>query len=175
MGLESGEENYVVGSKRGWALVKYSGTYDLKALTDAIRNYWMSHYYLINDKEHSEKVSSAGKEIKFDMEAFRGISLYLRFFVQVEVVIYRNVDVLVEKEGKKVKMQQGDMEVRFKAHLKKNYKGTFKSGGFQKFLRHIYERFIIPNSLRKYRFKLQKETEALMDEVKNVLAINQRE
>tara|TARA_Y100000310_G_scaffold344346_2_gene456614 strand:- start:16371 stop:16898 length:528 start_codon:yes stop_codon:yes gene_type:complete len=174
MGFESSSKNYVVGSERGWALIKYIGVYDFDLILKTITNEWGKKYYTLIDKEHSEKVNADGSDIKIDRVAFRNASWFVRFFMQVELVVPRNVNVMVEVDGKKVKKQQGDLEIRIKAHLEKDYKGTFKNSKFKKFLMHIYERFIAYQELRRLRNKLRRETEFLIEELKNVLDLNKR-
>ena len=168
--LEKALQNYVVGSTRGWALIRYSGTYDLQRLLDTIRSWLLDRKYTLADKEHTEIVKAAGKDIKVDTLAFRDVSDYVKFIIQVEIVILRNIDVMVEENGEKVKKQQGDMDVRVKAFIDKNYKKTFKPG-FQEFLRIIYEKFIARRILRNYKIKLSNETQSLIDEIKGVLGL----
>ena len=66
-------------------------------------------------------------------------------------------NVLVEVDGEKVHKQQGDMEIKVRAYLSKDYKGTFKNSVFKKFLMHLYERFIARRELRRLRKKLRRE------------------
>ena len=168
--LEKALKNYVTGSSRGWALIRHSGIYDLELLTGKIREWFLNRTYLMEEREHSEAVKTSGKELKFDIAAFRKVSDYVIFHIDIETVILRNLDILVEEDGKKVKKQQGDMDIRIKAYIGKNYQNTFK-GGIQEFLRIIYERFIARSVLRNYRIKLSKETESLIEEIKEVLGM----
>ncbi|MEK6903541.1 MAG: hypothetical protein AABW64_02760 [Nanoarchaeota archaeon] len=178
MGLETKTKNYVVGEDRSWATIKYTGVYDIQQLLSAITNWFGQRNYLRMDEEHTEKVGASGNELKVIMAAVRKVSWYVQFMIKIDIEVMRNIDVLVAKNEDKEKQQHGEIDVRIKALINKNYKNTFKdksTSKFQEFLRRIYERFIIPGTLKKYRRKLAGETESLIDEVKRTLGVKNEE
>lgn len=175
MGSEKKLENYVMGSKRGAALIKYSGIYDLPLLVQSTRTWLLKREYLLIDKEHTEAVKTSGKEIKFDITAFRNVSDYVKFSIEIEIIILRSIDILVEENGEKVKKQQGDVEIRVKAFVQKNYKNTFKATSkFQEFLRQIFEKYIVKSTLGKYKEKLLDEVQSYIDEIKECMELTKR-
>jgi hypothetical protein len=178
MGLETKTKNYVVGEDRSWATIKYTGVYNLQELLSAMTNWFGQRNYLRMDEEHTEKVGAAGNELKVIMAAARKVSWYVQFIIKTDIEVMRNVDVLVVKDENKEKQQHGEIDVRIKAYINKNYKSTFKdksTSKFQEFLRRVYERFIISGTLKKYRRKLATETESLIDEVKRTLGVKSEE
>lgn len=170
MGLETETTNYVVGEKRSWAVIKYSGTYNLQEILSKVTDWLGKRNYFIIGEEHTEKVSGAGNELKVITKGSRKVSWYVRFGIQIDIEVVRNIDVLIEKEQGKEKTQHGELEVRIKAAIDKNYKNTFKNTSkFQETLRRVYERFIIPGVLRNYRKKLAQEADDLIEEIKRIL------
>lgn len=148
--------------------MKHSGLYNLHELLNATRGFLQGKGYFIMDSNHSESVKSSGKEISFEWKAVRNVTDYLQFFFQVEIVILREVDVLVEEQGHKVRMQQGDIEVRFKTWMNKNYRQTFH-GPTKEFLRQTYEKYIIKQQLSGYEGKLNNDGDAFWDLIKKTL------
>ena len=173
MGKEREESTYVHGSPVVWVRMKHSGLYDLHGLMGAARGWFNGRKYNIIEAEHSESVKGAGKEIRFEWKAVRSVTDYIQFFMQFEVVIYRELDVVVEEQGKKKRMQQGDIEIRFKTWMVKNYRKTFR-GPSKEFFRRTYEKYLIKRELLEYEGKLNNEGDAFWEIIKGILGGYQR-
>ncbi|GEM_PF-704737 len=177
MGDEKDLEVYAIGNKRATAFIKYSGVLDMLELLRFIKNWFGKRYYDVAEKEHSELVKSAGKEITIEFEADRKITEYVRFKINVRIYILRLIDVLIDTPEGKEKKQQGEVEIGVKSWMVKNYKGTFKKkekSKIQEFFRQVYERFIGKTHLDNLKKKLETETLMLIDEIKTSLNIFKR-
>ena len=168
MGREKTETVYTHGTAVAWIRLKHSGLYDLEALLGAAKGWFLGHKYYLIDTEHTEGVKSSGKEIRITWTAQREVNDYIRFKVEFEVVVLREIDVLVEENGKKTKKQQGDVEVRFRAAMLKNYRKTFRGMG-KEFMRQTYEKYLIRRELDAYQQKLTTEAQEFWDAMKGVL------
>ena len=168
MGLEKEKEIFVHGSKVRWLRLKHSGLYDIEKLLSVAKAWFNERKYTFVETEHSEAVKSAGKEGKMSWTPFRNINNYLRYWFEFEIVIYREVDVVAEDGGRKLRMQQGDLEFRLKTKIIKNYRNTFRGPG-KEFMRQTYEKYLIRRELRDHMIKLQAEGDDLLNEVKKVL------
>jgi len=171
---EREEEVFVLGGKRQYYRVNYSGIFDYKQLLNAVRSFFNEKHYAMIQEEHTESAKSSGRETKFDIAPFRDVDEYVRFKINLELLMWRSLDVVVEENGKKIRKQKGDLEVRFKASIVKNYKPSFQKNKFGGFLRQTYERYIIRRRLLDYEEKLQAETEELINRIKSVLGISKR-
>jgi len=168
MGKERQETVWIFGTDVQWFRIKHSGLYDMDKLLTAAKGYLSSKRYITVDAEHTEAVKGGGKEIRIEWKPFRNVNDYLKFNLNFEVTVWRELDVLVDENGKKVKMQQGDLEVRFKASMAKNYRKTFRGPG-KEFLRQTYEKYLIRRDLEQYEKVLQQEAEEFVDTIKMVL------
>ena len=168
MGHEKSEKNYGHGGAISWVRLKYSGLYDLDALLGAARGWFNKMKYFVIDTEHSEAVKSSGKDITIIWEPERNVNDYVKFQFKLEISIYREIDVLVEEHGKKVRKQQGDMEIRFRNVMVKNYRQTFR-GPAKEFLRKTYEKYLIRSELDDYRRKLMAEGEDFWTAIKKTV------
>ncbi len=168
MGKEKSDEVFVLGGKRGWASIKYSGIFDLHALLNAVNGCLGARKYFPVQVEHSEKVTPSGREVIFEIQPFRDVTEYVRFSIDIVIVILRMVDVLVEEQGHKIKKQKGDVEFMLKASIKKNWKKTFSPAPSGEFFRKTYEKYIVKKQLSDYEDKLEAEAKELINEVKDV-------
>ena len=168
MGKEKETENIVHGNKRAGFQITYDGVYDLDELLRAITEWFSQWVYDVAPEEHSEKVGGDGKELKIIIKAFRKVTEYVKFVVDVEIVILREVDVVVDYKGKNLKQQKGEVQVRVKTMMQKNWMKTFSDK--QEFLRQTYEKYIMKKTLSNYEDKLRLEGDSLIRLIKEHFA-----
>ena len=77
----------------------------------------------------------------------------------------------IKKEDKEVSMNSGLVEMKFSAVLVKDYENKWEDHPFWKFLRGIYDRYIIKSRIDGYEDKLTEETDELIAQSKSFLAI----
>ena len=169
MGKEKEKEVYVFGGKRGFNRLTYSGVYDLHAILAESKKYFAYRTYTFVMKEHSEKITPAGKECKIVMAPFRKVTDYVRYEVEFTIILRNGIDVLVEYKGKKRKMEKGDMEIFLKAWFRKNWKKTYKDNTLGEFFRQTFEKYIMKSELLGHETKLENEMKELWDILKDIL------
>ena len=174
MGEEKNLEVSAIGSRKGFAVIKYAGVFDIIDLLSCIKTWYAKQYYNVAEKEHTEDVKSSGKELIFEFEGERKVTEYVKFKVLVKMNILRLLDVLVETPQGKEKLQQAEVDIGVRSWLVKNYKGTFKGkekSKIHEFFRQIYEKFIGRATLDELKKKLILETLVLIDEIKTSLNV----
>ncbi len=175
MGKEKKKEIGVLGGGRQLLRIDYSGVYDLNALLQTIKGFFLEKKYVIIDEEHTESVKPDGRGIKIVMKPFRDIDEYVKFQIAVELLIWRSLDVVMEEaSGKKIRKQKGDIEFRFKATMIKNYKKTFAENKLSELMRQTYEKYIIKKRLLDYEDKLYNEAQDLVSRIKRTLNLHSR-
>jgi uncharacterized membrane protein len=68
-------------------------------------------------------------------------------------------------------MDSGDLEISFSAVLIKDYQSQWEDRASYKFLRGIYDKYIIRARVEQYEDKLVGETNELIKQVKSFLAL----
>ena len=169
MGKEKKPVIGVVGGGRQLLRITYSGIFDVDELFGAIKSFFNERKYTFIQEEHTETIKTSGREIKINISPERNVDEYVKFKINLEVLGWRCTDVLIDEDGKKVKKQRGDLEIRFKSSMAKNYKKTFKGNKFGEFLRQTYEKYITKDRLSKYEDKLTDETNELINRIKTTL------
>ncbi len=165
---ERTEDVYVTGGPRRYFRIMYSGIYDIDTILANISKWLSRRKYAPIVSEHTEGVTSAGLNVRMIMIPFRNVNEYIRFFIEIEIDILRGVDVLVEENGRQIKKQKGDIEIRTRSFMRKNYRMTFKGRG-KEFFRRTYEAYVIKQELDNYEAKLRDETKELLDFIGEVL------
>ena len=151
--------------------VKQRGIFDFQELYNFTYNWFVDKDYLITEKVYTEKAKEDGKEVEIEWEAKRKISDYFRFVIKVNWRILGMKDVEVMREGDKVKINKGYPEIKVRAILEKDYEHRWEGNAFLKFLRGVYDRYIIIGRIEKYEEKIYEETDEFLSQVKAFLAL----
>ena len=162
------EDSIIVDSK-----VKYKGTFDLKLLYKKIREWLLREGYSDpcegGEKKYSERVKPGGKQIEFVWEAKKGEEAgYFDLNIKLSFFLNALNEVEIEKDGKKIKLDNGEIEVVFNSALVRNANDKWDEGGF---MFKIYERYIIGDKIEHFKIELYKDSNKLIDEVKNFFSL----
>jgi hypothetical protein len=149
--------------------VKHKGNFNYADFYNYCYNWLKNEGYLLFEKEYTEKASSFGKEIVIKWEANRKITDYYMFTIEVKWHILGMNDTEVEENGKKIKTNKGEVKLEISAKLKKDYEETWDKDPFYKFLRGIYDRYIMRTTEDEYEDKLIDKTEKFIEDVKAFL------
>jgi len=157
-----------------WHEIRKHGVYDLEKLYHALKEELKSTGYSFREKDVTDKTDPGAREHKIIWTAERNVDAYVKFLIDIEFWIWRGVNVIVEEDGRRRKMQKGDFTIRIKSKFKKNWNNSFGSSGFQEFLRQVYEKYAIKQRLINYESKLWNETYRLIDLIREILELPRR-
>jgi hypothetical protein len=153
--------------------VKNKGVFDFKESYRVLYDWFMEQGYVLNEKSYKETVGPGGeKEIEIEWLALRQISDYFRFRMEVKWHIIGMKDAEVEIDGVKRKMNSGLFEVGFESILEKDYEHRWEKNPFLKFLRTLYDRYLIQSRIEGYEGKLLTEMDDLIAETKAFLSLS---
>ena len=151
--------------------VKHKGIFDYKQLYSFCYTWLVDKGYLLLERTYSEKIGAEGKEVEIEWECFKKISDYFRFKLKIKWLILRMKDVEVEKDGNKVGMNKGEPEIKVTAYLEKDYESRWEGHPFWKFLRDLYNRYIIRGRIDDYEARVHGEADEFLAQVKAYLAL----
>ncbi len=150
---------------------KYTGIWDFKQTYNFLYEWFTDKGYKIKEKGYSEKIKADGKEIEIHWEAKRKISDYFRFVIKADWLILGMTETEVQKEGVKMKMNKGYLEIKFSAILEKDYEHRWENTAFIKFLRGLYDRYIIKGRITDYEDKILEEVDEVIAQMKSFVTI----
>ncbi len=152
--------------------INHGGIFDFKELYKFMFDWFKDYQYLLHEKKYSEKVKADGKELEIEWLCFRKISDYFRFRIRMVARFLRMVSVEVQQEGVTIKRDKSDMEIKFYTWLERDYENRWEQNPVTKFLRGLYDKYIIRSRIDFYEDKLKDEIDEMMTQTKSFLALS---
>lgn len=160
----------------GWR-IKKKGLFDLSKLFAIVPAWFDKNKFDFFEKAHDEKINPDGKQIKSEWFARREVNSYVRFIFNVEILVRRCIEVVVEEDGEKTEKHKGWIEIVINSEMEKNYekekrrkflRGEIK-GTFDNFMKILYEKTVAKRSLDVTEGKLKTESLELLETLKDVV------
>ena len=150
--------------------MKYEGLWDFKEFYKFCYQWLVEEMHLdvIEDK-YSEKITGDSKGIKIEWTGKRNETDYFQFSVSVKFEIIGLINVEITKDGRKVKMNNGLVEMKVKGSLIRDYDGKFEKTASRKFMRSIYEKWVIPSRINQFEEKLVSDCDEYLAQAKAFL------
>ena len=123
----------------------------------------------LSETKYEEKLKGEEKEIIVEWEGGRELTDYFRFDIKAifEIRGLKNVEVM--QSGKKIKTNDGSIKLKMKGILVRDYKGKFEMSAFNKFLRSIYEKWVITARIDEYQGKIAGYCDEFLSQAKAYL------
>jgi len=150
------------------AKLKYNGPFDIKELYRKTRIWLMQEGYSDPSKKEEkylEKIKPEGKTIEIlwvtskDKEAG-----YFRLKIEVEFFLKQIKEGETEYKGRKVKSDTGEIEMFISSSLIRNANQKWNEHGM---MFKLYEKYMIPDKIEDFKINIYKDTNDLMEEIKN--------
>ncbi|MEM2090005.1 MAG: hypothetical protein QXL88_02875 [Candidatus Pacearchaeota archaeon] len=154
--------------------IVHSGIFDFKDLYNFLYEWFRSLEYIVLEEKYSEKIKPTGKEVEILWLCLKKINDYLRFRIKVRIFIIKMVEVEITEEGVKIKKDKGDIEIKFAGFLEKDYENKWEQSPITKFLRGLYDKYIIKSKIESYEDKLAEEVDETSEQTKAFLALEGR-
>ncbi len=151
--------------------IKQSGLFDFKEFYRFCYTWLVDEDYDVLEKTYSEKVTAQGKEVEIAWIAEKKVTDYFKFVLKVSWRILGMNTVEVEKNGKKMNMEKGNVEIKVSGVLYKDYEHRWDKGPVPKFLRTIYDKYLIRSRIEHFEGKIFEEADEFLAQAKSFLAI----
>lgn len=151
--------------------IKQKGIFNFKDFYAFAYDWLVEEGYKLTEKVYSEEIIGDSKKIDIEWEAKKKISDYFRFVIQARWVIIGLRNIEVQREGQKIKMNSGQVEIKVRGILVKDYEHRWEDKPIWKFLRGIYDRYIIRSRIEQYEEKIKNEVEEFIAQCKSYLII----
>ena len=151
--------------------IKQKGIYNFKDIYEFLYDYLGEENYDLAEVKYVEKVNGDTKDVEIIWVATKEVSDYFKFEVTATWGILGMKKVKVKKNGQEVTMDSGTLEIKFVASIVKDYENRWENNAFLKFIRGIYDRYIIRSRIDDYEGKLWDEINEIIAQAKSHLAI----
>ena len=154
--------------------VKQVGYWKYIDLYDMLFNWLKDNGYDLSEDSYTEKLQGGGKEILIKWTAVRKVTDYFMYEIKLDWHILGMKDAEAEIDGKKVNTNKGEVKIEFKGNLINDYEKKWEDKPSWKFLRSLYEKYVIRKTIDEYEDDLEDETKELISDAKAFLKIPAR-
>jgi len=125
----------------------------------------------ISEDKYTEILKGNLKDIDVKWTGVKKVTDYFKFEIGVEFQIRGLTEVEIEQGGAKVKTNQGKVKVIVTGTLIRDYDGKFEKDAIRKFLRSIYEKWIITSRINQLEEDLFGDCDGFLGQAKAYLAL----
>lgn len=154
--------------------VVHAGIFDFKSTYNFLYDLFTQYDYVVIEQKYSEKIKAEGKELEILWLCLRKISDYFRFRIKVRIFIIGMASVEIMRENIKIKRDKGEIEIKIASYLEKDYENRWESNPVTKFLRGIYDKYIIKTKIEAYENTIATEVDEILSQLKAYLALEGR-
>jgi len=154
--------------------VKHSGIFSFSELYEYLYDWFSDESYKVREKKYTEKILGDSKTVEIEWECERKISDYFKFQIKLTWLITGLKKVEVKKEDQKVTMNSGTVEIKYSAMIIKDYESRWENQPFWKFLRGVYDRYIIRTRIDYYEDRVIDDLREIVAQTKAFLALESR-
>ena len=151
--------------------IKKKGYWNYSELYGFCFNWLKDNGYGVKESEYVEKLSDFGKEIQLKWEGGRRVTDYFKFVIKVEWHILGMTDAVIERDGKQEKTNKGEIKLSISADLVKDYEDNWDKKPMVKFMRGIYDKYIIRTTIDNYGDVLKDDFKEYISQVKSFLEL----
>ncbi|MAH47599.1 hypothetical protein CMI37_17390 [Candidatus Pacearchaeota archaeon] len=155
--------------------VKQKGFFNYDELYKFCFTWLQEEGYDISEDKYEEKVTSFGKEVKIKWVAKKKISDYFRNIIEMKWLILGMTDAEVEIEGQKQKTNKGEVKIDVKGTLERDYEKRWENKPMWKFLRGVYDKYIIRATMEQYEGNLIQKSSSFFEQIKAFLNLSGRQ
>lgn len=146
--------------------IKESGFFDFKEFYSFLYDWLAGEDYDTIEEEYKEALSGESKNIDIKWTSSKNLSDYFKSEIKIEWKIIGMKSVEAQREGKKIKLNKGDIELKFKGTLIRDRETKWEDSPFIKFLRTIYDKYIIKDKIEEMADKVKSDTRDCIDQCK---------
>jgi hypothetical protein len=155
--------------------VKYKGIFSFKDFYKFCHEWLTEETGLdIAETKYEEKISGDSKNINVEWTGEKKVTDYFKFEIKVGFEIVKLTKVEVVQSGAKVQTNKGQVKISTKGILVKDYDGKFETSAFQKFLRSIYEKWVITSRIEQMKEELVGACDDFLGQAKAYLDLEGR-
>ncbi len=124
-------------------VIKSKGYFIWKDLLMNIKKWFESEYYLFGETKHKYKPD----EREVDVIGDRKLNEYVRYKIAVGIKVMGLKDVELIKDGKKITMQEGRVNINIAGTMLLDWQARFKGNKFLQAVQDFYHKYVIKQKI----------------------------
>jgi len=149
--------------------MNYQGLFHLNELYVMIDKILREKGYDKFERKNFEHVYPDGKQVEVEIEPWKKFTEYAKCSIKINMLFTGIKDVIVKKDGKNVKMNQGKCLMTFMGYLETDYEHQWEQKAFLFFLRTLFDLFIYKINTDKFEAYVAEDTNYFYQQIKGFL------
>jgi hypothetical protein len=149
--------------------IQYEGLFDLSELYKHAHNWLTWRKFDVSEKQYTEKVKAAGKEIEIKWEATKYLDEYSAFKIKVRWHGFRINETEVKRGNETVSLLKGELNVFITAQLETDRQDYWTNNAFASFMRTFYDRYLYRSAIERLKAELWKVGWDFYNEIKSFM------
>lgn len=154
--------------------LEHSGIFDFKGFYSYAHSWLKEERYGVVEEKYSEKVSGNTRDISVQWAGSKMLSDYFKVEIEVKFDVSKLSDVEVEIDGERKKSNKGKISIEIKGVLVLDPKGKWDNSEFWRFMRDVYNKYVVPARVENKRDGIKKTVKNLKEELKSFLELSGR-
>ncbi len=148
-------------------VAEYQGTiFSLDEILEGTEEWFSNHKYILKTKKKRKRVKPLGDEIEVNWTASKAVDRYSQYVIKLRWLL-KNVNTIRVKDTNK-ELFQGDIGLTIDAHIDKDFENKWDNTKFQKYLKHLYEKYIYERTFLRHKIQLWTESNAVYSLIKTL-------
>ena len=149
--------------------LKYQGMFDLFEFYKLIDNWFREKAFDKRELRNQEIVRPDGKYVELILMPWKKISDYARHVIRIELRVFKLKEVVVERDGNRVKMNEGKVDIILDGYLDTDYEDRWEQKPFYFFMRTLFDKFVYRTYSTQYEELLVENVSQLHTLMKSFL------
>lgn len=149
--------------------LNYEGLFDVKEFYKMLDNFFRYRHYDKREVKNVESIRPSGKHIELVLMPWKGVADYARYEIKVQAIMDDVKEVEVKRDGAKLKLNQGKIQMVFDAWLTTDVEGRWEGKPIYFFIRTFVDKYIFRFYTSKWENVVMEDTKELHNEVKSFL------
>jgi len=129
---------------------KFSGIFNYSELYRILDVWFRDKFFDKFEKRNEEFQNPDGsRQLEIELTPWKKYTDYYKAIIKIEMLVKNMKNVEIEKDGKKIMMQKGDIQFKMNGYLVSDYENRWNTN-LQYFFRDIFDKFIYRRVTKKY-------------------------
>ncbi|MBN2567301.1 hypothetical protein JXB02_04415 [Candidatus Woesearchaeota archaeon] len=151
------------------ARLQYEGLLDVNEFYKMTDFWFREKGYDKWEWKNYEHVYKSGKQVELEITPWKKVTDYLKIVMRVQFLMKNIKDVVVTKDGVKVKLQQGSVLAVFTTYMESDYEHRWEAQPIFYFLHQLFDHYVFKINTERYEAQAVKETNEIRDLMKSYL------
>ena len=149
--------------------LEYQGLFDAKAVLQTMDAWTKDKRYWLIEKRHGEATKPEGKYIDMEYEPFKKFTDYAKSIIKIRAQFNDVKDVVIERDGRKVKLQDGKIIIILDGILETDYEHRWEGKPIFYVLRTIFEKYVYTPFISGFERGVKEDVMSLKNNLKAFL------